>query len=160
MAVVRGRRRKTGRKWKNGTDAKKYIVNHSLQFSFFSGRRHGDDRAEADRTHYHHHDHFHHHNGETSSSAYRSLPSTGYSIKGNPDFVEATFVFPNNKTVRPVGTPLAQVQADPNLVDVDVGGGAGAAAVLDVDVGLDGQGQQQGLLDVDVGLGGQVMNSL
>lgn len=49
---------------------------------------------EADQLHYHHHQHVH----KYDQSQGRSLvppPGPGYKIKSNPDFVEATFVFPN-----------------------------------------------------------------
>ena len=62
----------------------------------YAGR---DLDSDVEHHHYHRHEHFHH--DKEGHHEPRSLqpPGPAYNVHSNPDFVEATFVFPNRQDV-------------------------------------------------------------
>ena len=82
-------------------DLKSKQSDKSFNFLTFSGRVFPETGLDADHLHYHQHHHLH----QVPDPLQRSLPSLpgpAYNIKSNPDFVEATFVFPNRNDTRPL----------------------------------------------------------
>ena len=69
------------------------------------------------KTHYHHHEHFHYHDQQQPRAIKWNSLAPSYDLKGNSQFVEATFRFPNNSSFHDPITPQSSQVIEAKNVD-------------------------------------------